>query len=461
VALLKQAFPSLTAVQLTDLLFSSAQDVGNPGVDNVYGHGILDIYAAFQPQGKTTLAATNTAPLPLTDTTAVASPAMGDALITASLGTIVLDKYSRAFSYDLGGTMRSAAIRRRLQDAVGQPSRSVSIASGKAAMAFSIDASAPDAGLGTAGQLRLSQEDAEVARVLAARVALRLSPESQLGFAYAEGPRGLVAQLQGQDRPAFLIANRAGADDAMFERADLSLAFRRQLGRWGLTLSGESGSVYSGAPVQLALDGPPGWTNDRVRKFGFALDRTSGALDGVLGLTLMDESRTVLGARFHDAFGGGGAKSVFVDLGAGWNIGQRWRLGGAFRSGWTFADTGSVIRGGSLLVTRAWSVDLERRGLFGTHDRLGFRLAQPLRVESGGLNLELPVSYSYATDSPTMAIERLNLAPAGREIIGEIAWNGPLAGGNAMASLYYRQDPGNYATAPDDKGLVVRWSRNF
>jgi hypothetical protein len=386
---------------------------------------------------------------------------MGDALTTASLGTIVLDNYSRAFSYDLGATMQSAAIRRRLQDAIGQPSRSVSLASGNAAVAFSIDASDPDAGLGTAGQLRLSASDAEAARVLAGRVALRLSPKSQLGFAYAEGPQGLVAQLQGQDRPAFLIADRAGADDAMFERADLSLAFRRQMGPWGLTLSGESGAVYSGAPVQLARVGAPQWTNDRVRKFGLAFDRTSGALDGVIGLTLMDESRTVLGARFHDIFGGGGAKSLFVDLGAGWNIGRAWRLGGALRSGWTFADTSEVIRGGSVLVTRAWSIDLERRGLFGRRDRLGFRLAQPLRVESGGLNLELPVSYSYSTQSPTMALERLNLAPTGREIIGEIAWNGPLAGGNAMASLYYRQDPGNYAAAPDDKGMVVRWSKNF
>jgi hypothetical protein len=181
----------------------------------------------------------------------------------------------------------------------------------------------------------------------------------------------------------------------------------------------------------------------------------------VLGLTLMDEDRTVLGARFADAFGGGGAKSLFVDLGAGWNLGERWRLGAAVRSGWTFADTSGVIAPGSVLRTSAWSVDLERSGVFDDGDRLGIRLAQPLRVESGGLALDLPVSYSYVTQSPTFAIEHLSLAPTGREMLGELAWNGRVFGGNASASLFYRRDPGNYAAAPDDAGALVRWSKGF
>ena len=114
-----------------------------------------------------------------------------------------------------------------------------------------------------------------------------------------------------------------------------------------------------------------------------------------------------------------------------------------------------------MLRTSAWSIDLERYGVFGNGDRLGFRVAQPLRVESGGLNLDLPVAYSYATQSATFGIERLSLAPTGREVMGELAWNGPLWGGSASASLYYRKDPGNYATVPDDGGAVVRWSKGF
>lgn len=136
VALLKQAFPTMSGNDIVQLLLTTAQDVGAPGVDSIYGHGILDIYKAFQPQGLTTLAGSRTAVIPLGDTTAVGSPAMGDALTTASLGTIVLDGYDRAYRYDLAGTMRAAAVRRRLQDAIGSPSRFVAIDSGKAAISI-------------------------------------------------------------------------------------------------------------------------------------------------------------------------------------------------------------------------------------------------------------------------------------------------------------------------------------
>jgi hypothetical protein len=89
------------------------------------------------------------------------------------------------------------------------------------------------------------------------------------------------------------------------------------------------------------------------------------------------------------------------------------------------------------------------------------RVSQPLRVESGGLNLDLPVAYSYQTLSPTYGVETLNLTPRGRELDAELAWHGRLLMGNAAASLYFRQDPGNFASLPDDKGVALRWSTGF
>ena len=49
-ALLAQAFPNLTGTQIVQLLLTSARDAGVAGTDDVYGRGILDIAAAFQPQ---------------------------------------------------------------------------------------------------------------------------------------------------------------------------------------------------------------------------------------------------------------------------------------------------------------------------------------------------------------------------------------------------------------------------
>ena len=92
---------------------------------------------------------------------------------------------------------------------------------------------------------------------------------------------------------------------------------------------------------------------------------------------------------------------------------------------------------------------------------MGFRLSQPLRVESGGLRLNLPIAYDYATQNTTYAIRQLNLAPRGRELMGELAWSGPLGPGSATASLFYRHEPGHYADMPADMGAAVNWRMRF
>lgn len=55
-ALLKQAFPSLSAAQVTDLLFTTATDLGAPGTDIIYGRGLINLEEAFSAQGQLVIA---------------------------------------------------------------------------------------------------------------------------------------------------------------------------------------------------------------------------------------------------------------------------------------------------------------------------------------------------------------------------------------------------------------------
>jgi hypothetical protein len=456
-ALLAQAFPNLTGRQIADILLQSAFDVGAPGTDVVFGRGILDLARAFQPIGTTALAGSG-AVLPLGDDTGTASPAMGDALANASLQAVVLDRYDRAFGTDLGVTLHGAQAANRLTPAVGARQQYVAFGSAQTSLAFTIDASN---GPVHATALRLGLEEADSARVLAARIATRLAPGLQFGFAYAEGADGLVAQLQGQDRPAFMIAPEAGGDNGMFRRSDASFALRRQFGGWGLTMSAERGETVSGASVRRAAEMRGRRFEEDVAAYGVALDRRLGPVELTLGLSRMDEQHTLLGGRFHEAFGLSGARTLFADANLGWSFAPGWRLGGAVRQGWTSANEAGLVASGSDLVSRAWSLDLERRGVFTDGDGLAVRLAQPLRVERGRLNLLLPVGYSYETLLADYGVRSLALAPQGRELLAELAWHGPLLSGNAAASLFYRRDPGHYETLPDDMGVALRWARRF
>jgi hypothetical protein len=453
-ALLAQAFPNLTGRQIADILLRSAFDVGTPGVDSTFGHGILDINRAFQPLGTTSLAGGSTA-MPLGDGTGAGSAAMGDALASASLPAIVLDEYERAFEADLAGTLRGAAPTSRLGRAVGTSQRHVTFGSEQTSLAFSIDDT------GRVGQLRLDAEQADEARVLAARIATQLAPDLRLGFAYAQSAHGLVAQLQGQDRPAFLIAPDAGGDDGGSQRSVTAIALRKQVGPWGLAASAEHGQTVSGAALRRAAEMAGRRVEEDVATYGLAIDRRFGPVEATLGLNWMAEDNTLFGARFHDAFGLSGADTLFVDAHASWQLAPGWQIGGSFRQGWTSAREGGLVAPGSSLASRAWSLDLERRGVFSGSDSLGLRVSQPLRVESGALNLTLPVGYSYETLLADYGTRSLALAPQGRELMAELAWRGPLLEGEGAASLFYRRDPGHYRALPDDKGVAVRWSKRF
>ncbi len=248
-ALLAQAFPHLTGRQIAEILLESAWDAGAAGTDAVYGRGILDIAAAFQPIGTTGIAGQRTA-LALGDGSGISSPAMGDAFRTASLPTLITDRYQRAFETDLAGSLRGAEQRQRLHGALAGQSRTLSGAVEQVSVAFTIDASGRTPPRAEA--LRLSREDAEGARVLAARVAVQLAPETQLAFAYREGAGGVVAGLQGQSRPAFMIAGEGSADDGMLAASDAAVAMRQQLGDWGLTVSAQTGSTWTASSVRRA-----------------------------------------------------------------------------------------------------------------------------------------------------------------------------------------------------------------
>ncbi|HEY4266462.1 MAG TPA: S8 family peptidase, partial [Micropepsaceae bacterium] len=102
-ALIFQRWPNLTAHDVANILFASATDLGAPGVDNIYGNGLLNVAAALQPIGvSTTVVATGIAPA-VSATDLVLGPAFGDApaLHRALASVMILDGFGRDFQVDL------------------------------------------------------------------------------------------------------------------------------------------------------------------------------------------------------------------------------------------------------------------------------------------------------------------------------------------------------------------------
>lgn len=98
VAVIQEAFPYMTATEITKLLFVTARDLGAEGVDEVYGWGMLDLERATRPVGA--------ALVPLADemqplqTTRV-SGVMARKLKSANLNFTFFDAFGRAFDAKL------------------------------------------------------------------------------------------------------------------------------------------------------------------------------------------------------------------------------------------------------------------------------------------------------------------------------------------------------------------------
>lgn len=459
VALLAQAFPNLTGAEIVDIILGSARDLGVAGTDAIYGHGMLDIKRAFAPQGTTTLAGTST-PVALGEGTGVLSPAMGDAARRAMLGTVVLDGYDRAYGYDMAANLGSARLEPRLYGTVGGRTTGLAMEQGATSLAFTIAPGTVDAGGPV--PLRLDMVDVERSRLLAVRIGARIAPDTQFAFALREGASGLEASMADQARPAFLVAGEAVGELGFMARRDGALAIRQGFtglgGEIGLTGAAEMGEAWSDA----FEDGVRGQErHGSFARYGATLDWQRSALALSLGLSWLNEAETILGARFGQSLGTGGADTLFVDAATKWQPAVGWTFSADYRRGFTRPEASGMIAGDTAFQTSAWSFDVERGSVFARGDGLGFRVSQPLRVESGAIGLNLPVGYSYATGQTTFDRRDIALTPSGREVASELRWYGPMLGGSLTASLFYRVDPGHIAGLPDDKGAALRWSTSF
>lgn len=445
VALLAQAFPNLTGAQIVSLLLSTAREGGAIGTDPIYGRGILDIARAFSPQGSTGLAGTSVA-VSLDSVAGTTSGAMGDAVSGASLGTVMLDGYGRAYALDLGRGLRFGQTRQPLLEALRTGARPTGFEAGDVSLAFSVDRRFG------AVPLRLAPGEREQARVLASMLVTRIGNARELALGWNTSSDALAARLQQRREAQFLVA---GTANGMFERPELGFAARQKFGGVGVTVSGGRSLVWRPEALRDRRE-------DRLARLGVAFDGRGGdAFDWRLGLGLMREERTVLGARFADALGGGGATTGAIEPGFAWRPMRGWHLGGTGSLGFTRVAGSSVAPGGSRLVSSSWAFDVARDGALVEGDRLGLRLSQPLRVESGGLALNLPVAWDYATQTARFGRVPLSLAPKGRELDAEVAWSARLWDGAFSASLFWRRDPGHFAAAPDDAGGAVRWTAGF
>ena len=446
VALMAQAFPNLTAPQIVDLLFQTADDLGAAGDDAVFGQGRLNLTRAFQPVGATSLAGTE---VPVSDASAGGGlpEAAGDAGGQGSMGAVILDGYNRAFAMDLAKGLRQASRRSPLEQSLAGHVSGSAVTAGPVAIAMSVAQRTGQPALIDVMRLGIGPEDARRSRLVAGSAFAQIDKKTMAGLGIAQGAKAIERQLTNAQAGAFLIARDISSDPGFQARRGTSMALRRELGFAGLTIASEQGKVTEEIRTDL--------TDPKYRWTGITLDRRFGATSWAsVGLGRLEEEETLLGGRLGTLYGGTGSSSLFLDVEMRRNLGDGWSASLMGRRGWTSFGSGNF-------QTAAYSFDLAKFGLLNAGDRLGLRLSQPLRVAGGGVRLLLPTDYDYSTGLATSSIQRLSFVPSGREIDAEIGYSTNLGEGWLGANLFVRRDPGHVASANPDLGGAIRYSLGF
>lgn len=406
VAVLAQAFPTLTPTQITDLLLRSADDAGAPGTDPVYGRGILNLGRAMAPAGQTSLAGT-AIPLPL-DSGGRLGTAFGSGLATGQgLAAVPIeDSYGRFYLLDLGPSLRPAATGRlagRLQSAaLARAATSAALGGWRAGLELHATGSADRL---AADPFR--DEDRRVAelgfaqRGMDARAAQR-SPLRDTRFVVARAGLALTlaeGRLAGEALPGSAPGGFV-ADDGLAPDDGTGLDGRRLL----MAEAATGGLTVAVAAADARLPLPDAVRGSiRQQRVTLAVEAACGPVAVAVHLATGTEQGALLGARLSPAFGLQGAS--FLVAGTAFELAQGGyglRVAGA--QGWHQPDVaqGALLVADGALRSQSWSL----AGWAPLGDgRVELRLAQPLALAGGAFRLANGAALAVAPDARERAIE--------------------------------------------------------
>lgn len=440
-AVVWSADPSLTADQVADILLLTATDLGDPGVDEIYGHGLLNLEAALLPVGALGIPMLNHA----SDGTFLAihtnvrlSGAFGDALSgsQALRQVVTLDDFNRPYTLDLSGAVHGAASADLLtarMSTIGTRSESVEqeIVGVRVAATFS----------GLPSGLRLHHDE----WAMESTTSPAPGHLSTLSVSGQQGGVGYQMVDGGQPSSLFGVGQMVGGNwlgSAAVDTAHLNLMVRDNQSAL-LSTGGDGWSMRAG----FAQGRAPTLSDVPVTSGVVAWEKAAVGAAWSLTLSHTTEHGAFLGSEASGALGAGTAAATSaVGLGVVVPLHEGVRAFAGASLGLTTVDgqTGSMLQNWRDLRTSSYGM-----GVVAANEgrELGFRVVRPLRVDSGLVDLDVPVErlldHSVVRERGTA-----NLSPSGQEVAIESYYRFAQANGNTLGlSAMYRIEPNHIRSA--------------
>jgi hypothetical protein len=408
-AVVKSAWPYLTAKDVASVLLLSATDLGAKGVDAIYGRGLLNLERAMLPVGPvTTVGAAGSKPLALaTSGSPVTMGAMSAAQGSGALTGAVFDSFGRDFTYDFGRAQLAARTDTLslLSSSMDRQIGSVRLTDGRGAV--SVLGFAPDAVDERLDRMSLAYLQADGSGWAATKGAA--SPLTQ----------GLPAPLTGLAPAQAEFASAASILDSTAS----SIALRAALGEGHLLTAGlfhQAAETFGQTPLSARRE-----IEDATR-LHVSAQRQFDRLAVNLGLSLLSEPDSRLGETSESVFAvSGEARTVSAELGASLALSDRLTIGVQATAAQTGAQTGKdsgLVRQVEETSSRAFAFSLAAADTFAAGDRISLVIGQPLMSRSGSMDMTFAVGADPITGAPVIENRRVSLATDTPELRLELGY---------------------------------------
>lgn len=433
-ALLIQAFPGMTPRQIVDLLLTSTDDQGAPGVDAVTGRGRLNLEKAFQPAGPVSVPLSAAASLNAGSEMGVTGAAFGDAFSRGSSWRAVgFDKYGRSFEVSLSPSWRRTRLTDRAQESSPLLWQRGQQGGGAFATSFALAEPAPAEAVGFTGETPQAAFRSELALGEDRRVAL--------AHGVPVAPSATAAELPGH--MAFV-----GYDRGVAVVQDIDSRTR-------LSVVAQDGSATLGS----------GYGRSARRGTLARVDYWLGASSFGASIGSVVENGSILGTTWAGSVGAAPeAQTRFVGfsarrrLAAGIEASVETEFGATRMSGGprllstdrelvTSAGVASVQWNTTPKALRAW--------LPQANGALTIALSQPLRVEDGMFSALLPTANEWGRQSLTFAPRAIGVTPSGREIDASVSYSLSAESFAARVSAIYATQPGHDRSARNEAAVTL------
>lgn len=477
IAVLMDAFPGLTAEEIIAILLQLTVDLGAPGVDSVYGQGLIDLQQAIAPSGTVRIPTGATAfneSISFADTSVVLGPAFGDSLsrYAASLNTVVLDDFRRAYRMSLSSHVATSGRELSWNGVLTPGDVRVMDLEGPMGLTLGVAVRDPNAYAAHDRSWFLSpaEETASESPVSGLTVNWAIGDDTELSFVHrlsadrlpsenraVAGAGGLFLHARDSFAPYLgLMSTGTGSGIRHGLDRDTSVQFG-----WFDSDGTQDPDPLVSVNYAAASDDTLGST--KMAYGGFSHHLGSGVRLG-LRFSHVDEDSRFLATRTTGAFGDGmGGQSTFLTASLSAPILARTHLVAGYTEAETKVDQNgySILSDWSDIRANAFAAGVVTRDPFGAGGRLGLMAGQPLRVYSADATLTLAESVN-ADNTINIRSERVDMTPTGRELNLQLAYQtGLFDGGTIQGWIIGRLQPGHDRDAPPDYGAGVKMKIGF